>query len=241
MHQTIQLIKELCGVTSIPIHLFYVLQINGVDMTDSTHEDAVALLTGSTNEIRLVVYRETLVMEHPRSPTLPAEPASPIHNDIRAAPISPSVKMMSSPPVEAKLEVPHSAQLISGPVLAPPRPAVPAHPSWMVQARTNNAPEKPSQTVVSATAAARTSFLQSPVSATKRVNGTSVISSPKTVAKSPAAVTPVSNIRSGSFNHEGYEADSYPVEVRFLAYLFIALSGAQVRHRTCVSYLTLSH
>ena len=201
-------------------------------MTDSTHEDAVALLTGATNEIRLVVYREKLVTDHPRSPTLVSSTVPPMHNDFRAAPISPSVKMLSSPPVEAKIEAPHSAQLISGPVLAPPRPAVPTHPSWTVQSRTNNspAPAKPSQTVVSSTAAARTSFLQSPVPATtKHVNGTSdVSSSPKTVAKSPVAASPVADIRSGSFNHEGYEADSYPVEVSFLAYSFIPLSGARV-------------
>ncbi|KAI0216998.1 Scribble [Lamellibrachia satsuma] len=206
-----------------------IISINGVDMTDATHEDAVGLLTGATNEITLVVYHEKLVvMEQSRSPTVLTPPLSPTHNDIRAMPTSPSVKMLSSAPLEAKMEAPRSVQLESGPVLAPPRPAVPTprpvvapRPSWATPpappVRTSSAPGNNSQTVMAATAAARTSFLQSPATPTTPVNETTVISATKTVTQSPAVVSPVSNIRPESFNHEGYGAEPYPVEtVRIL-------------------------
>ena len=42
---------------------FPVFQINGVDVTDARHDQAVALLKGSGEEITLVVYREHLVGE----------------------------------------------------------------------------------------------------------------------------------------------------------------------------------
>ncbi|GAB1600140.1 protein scribble homolog [Argonauta hians] len=38
-----------------------ILSINGIDMQDARHDQAVALLTGSDKEIKLVVYRERLV------------------------------------------------------------------------------------------------------------------------------------------------------------------------------------
>lgn len=41
--------------------LSFAAQINGVDVSDARHDQAVALLTSSTHEVTLVVYREHLI------------------------------------------------------------------------------------------------------------------------------------------------------------------------------------
>ena len=54
-----------CWKSHVMAHLFllprFIFQINGVDLTDARHDQAVSLLTGVDKEIKLVVYREKLV------------------------------------------------------------------------------------------------------------------------------------------------------------------------------------
>ena len=55
-----------------------IVQINGVDVTDARHDQAVQMLTGLERFVRLVVERDTLV---PRSQAGPARAPSPAAGD----------------------------------------------------------------------------------------------------------------------------------------------------------------
>ncbi|CAH1772527.1 unnamed protein product [Owenia fusiformis] len=55
-------VAERCGQLQVGDRI---LSINNVDMTDARHDQAVALLTSSANDVHLVVYREQLVVKQP--------------------------------------------------------------------------------------------------------------------------------------------------------------------------------
>ena len=86
-------------------------QINGVDMTDARHDQAVALLTGPDNEITLVIYREKLVVKE--TETVSSSPSLKLTNQSLPS---------SSSPVQ---DQPHKSILSSQSELSPRRTATP--------------------------------------------------------------------------------------------------------------------
>lgn len=137
--------------------LFY-LQINGVDLTDARHDQAVNLLTGVDREIRLVVYREKIVdkdeaereppkgdkvvnFSQPRviwnktvATTIPAETitfssTAPIHPEEITVDVS--HKNQTAPPSSASPKTPDSPPplpLAPAPVLTPEAPSTSPSP-----------------------------------------------------------------------------------------------------------------
>ena len=123
---------------------FPLFQINGVDLTDARHDQAVSLLTGVDKEIKLVVYREKLVskeeaeieppkgekvvnFKEPRiiwnqtiSTTLPTETVTFSHVSVQEAQPEPSPVTVA--PVAPQPPIPQPA-LPETPV--PPLPTVP--------------------------------------------------------------------------------------------------------------------
>ncbi|XP_060558342.1 protein scribble homolog, partial [Ruditapes philippinarum] len=137
-----------------------ILSINGVDLTDARHDQAVNLLTGVDREIKLVVYREKIVdkeeaekeppkgekvvnFSQPRiiwnktvATTIPAEtitfsPTAPIHTDEITVDVSHSSESVPPPPpASVSPKTPESP---------PPLPVAPA-PVLTPQAPTSPSP-----------------------------------------------------------------------------------------------------
>ncbi|XP_053382330.1 protein scribble homolog isoform X4 [Mercenaria mercenaria] len=126
-----------------------ILSINGVDLTDARHDQAVSLLTGVDREIKLVVYREKIVdkEEAAREPpkgdkvvnfsqpriiwnktvatTIPAEtitfsPTAPVHTDEITVDVSHQNESASPPSASPKTpESPPPLPLAPAPVITP--------------------------------------------------------------------------------------------------------------------------
>ena len=80
----------------------YILQINGVDVSDATHDQAVALLTSGEKTITLVVYREDLVVNHIPSPV--PSPKFQINQPAPTTDASQPIKLQQAPVEPIRLQ-----------------------------------------------------------------------------------------------------------------------------------------
>ncbi|KAK6167500.1 hypothetical protein SNE40_021512 [Patella caerulea] len=69
-----------------------IISINGVDMTDARHDQAVALLSGSEQQVELVVYRENLVTKEQQANMSPNEKLQKPHPRIDWNKVSPGTE-----------------------------------------------------------------------------------------------------------------------------------------------------
>ena len=107
---------------------FCLLQINGVDVTSATHDDAVRLLTSSKNEVTLVVYREDASASQPA-------------NQVPANEVTVAVPLVAVQPKPANPSTPKTVE----PPKVAPKPAPFVAPSIQ---RTHNATASPTRTSV---------------------------------------------------------------------------------------------